>query len=387
MHNIESKLKELFTDSFGESPYSIERLPVSGSARCYYRLKGSLEIFNNNKLVLLNNAKEFSCIATWNNNVQENIIFLDFTKHFAKASLNVPQIYSVSKDKKYYLQQDLGDITLLNLVEQQDSTLCEYKGVPSDSEIAIGNTPNIALKVCDSTRLLNDNVISFYKKSLLSLVQLQIKGGEDLDYSLCVPRSVFDERCVMWDLNYFKYCFLKLIGSDLDEDKLENDFEKLSSLICSVSQDVFMFRDFQSRNIMVFQDEIFFIDYQGGRLGTIYYDVASLLYDPIVNIPDSQRELLLDYYISQISKYRTIDRLNFKKNYYNFVLLRLLQALGAFGLRGLYEKKQHFIDSIQPGIVTLLNVLNKEEIKEQYPEILNSCKKIELNMICTKKII
>jgi len=387
MQNIESKLKELFTKSFGECPYSIERLPASGSARSYYRLKGSLKIFNNNKLVLLNGVREFSCIATWNNNVQENKIFLDFTKHFAEARLNVPQIYAVSEDKKYYLQQDLGDITLLNLVEQQELFLCQDGVIPEDSDIATIDTSSIALKTRDSKRLLNNNVISFYKKSLLSLVYLQIEGGKNLDYSLCVPRPVFDERCVMWDLNYFKYCFLKLMDSDLDENKLEDDFEKLSSLICSVTQDVFMFRDFQSRNIMIFQDEVFFIDYQGGRLGAIYYDVASLLYDPIVNIPDSQRELLLDYYISQISKHRTIDRLNFKKNYYNFVVIRLLQALGAFGLRGLYEKKQHFIDSIQPGIITLLNVLNKKEIRGQYPEILNSCKKIELNANCTKNII
>ena len=227
-------------------------LPASGSARKYWRIYWNGE----------------SCIAAWNRNVEENRLFIDFSRHFAEKGLHVPQIYAVSEDRKVYLQEDLGTQTLLDVVGQ------ERKG--------------------DS---LSEHSMQLYRKSLSELLRFQLIGGQGLDYARCVPRPVFDRQCILWDLNYFKYCFLKLAGADFSEQALEDDFIRLTDALVQEPADSFMFRDFQSRNIMVRAGEVWFIDYQGGRQGALPYDVASLLYDAIVAIPDEQREELLDGYI------------------------------------------------------------------------------------------
>ena len=190
-----------------------------------------------------------------------------------------------------------------------------------------------------------------------------------MDYSDCLPRPVFDERCVRWDLNYFKYCFLRLAGVDVDEDKLENDFDRLVNVLRKADTNYFMFRDFQSRNIMVLRDEVYFIDYQGGRCGALHYDVASLLYDAIVKMPDFQKEELLDYYIDELARYAPDEAAGFRGLYYPFVLIRLLQAMGAFGLRGLHEGKTHFVDSIVPGLQGIVHLFESGKLGEDYPEI------------------
>ena len=315
---------DLFHANFGTHPEEVELLPASGSARKYYR------VFNGGE----------TYIGTYNANIEENRLFLRFTSHFATKGLAVPRIWAVAKNELVYLQEDLGNQMLLDVVQ------AERQG-----------------------DVLTPHLMQLYRKVLKELVRFQLLGHVGFDYTPCVPRPVFDKRSMLWDLNYFKYCFLRLVGANFSENALENDFEKLVGRLEAVDTNSFMFRDFQSRNIMVQQDEVWFIDYQGGRKGALQYDVASLLYDAIVAIPDEQREILLDDYMQELQNYRSIEVEKFRLDYYHFVLIRLLQAMGAFGLRGIHERKQHFIDSIVPGLKTLANLLDGERLNRDYPEI------------------
>lgn len=321
---MEDIIAALFTKHFGRRPERLELLPASGSARRYYRIVSGGDTF----------------IGAYYRNVEENRLFIDFSRHFRAKGLRVPEIYAVAEDGLTYIQEDLGNQMLLDLMEK------ERQG-----------------------EQLGEHLMTLYKKALVELLHFQTDGGEGLDYSSCIPRPAFDRRCILWDLNYFKYCFLRLAGSEFSEEALEDDFEQLTGELCRVPAVYFMFRDFQSRNIMVRGEEVWFIDYQGGRQGALQYDVASLLYDAIAGIPDSQREELLDYYIRQLQRVIPVDTEAFRSDYYRFVLIRLLQAMGAFGLRGLFEGKQHFIDSIAPGIDSICRLFESGRLGEGYPEI------------------
>ena len=319
---MEEQVKDLFEQWAGCEAERMEALPLSGSARHYYRLWGG--------------GKQ--CIGVYHEDERENELFQYFSRHFRQKGLHVPEVYV--EGKRVYLQEDLGDETLLSVVEKE--RMGERVG---------------------------ERGMALYRKALDELLRFQWEGGEGLDYSGCLPRSVFDERCVRWDLNYFKYCFLRLAGVAMDENRLEDDFDRLVGHVTGVSADTFMFRDFQSRNIMVVGTEVYFIDYQGGRKGALPYDVASLLYDAIVRMPAGQRQELLDYYVERLARIHPGQARVFRKVYYHFVLLRLLQAMGAFGLRGLHEGKQHFVDSIVPGCEAILGLFVPGQLEQVYPEI------------------
>ena len=252
---MQEQVESLFKEYAGVAPDRVEALPLSGSARRYWRLWQG----------------ENSCVGVYNEDTRENELFLDFSRHFHGKGLHVPEIYQVAPDRKVYLQQDLGKDMLLDVVERERSG-----------------------------QNLSEHTMELYKKALDELLRFQLEGTVGLDYSNCLPRPEFDARCMYWDLNYFKYCFLKLANVGADENKLEDDFERLVGHLSKVSTESFMFRDFQSRNIMVLDDEVYFIDYQGGRKGALQYDVASLLYDAIVRMPGGQREELLDYYLDRL---------------------------------------------------------------------------------------
>lgn len=308
----------------GRCPERVALLPASGSARKYYRIFVGRD----------------SYIGTYHLNAEENDLFVSFSRHFAEKGLHVPEVYGVSEDHLSYIQEDLGDRMLLDAVRE-----ARQEGG------------------------LNEGQLELYRKALAELVRFQILGNEGLDYAHCRPRPVFDRRCMLWDLNYFKYCFLRLAGVGCSEERLENDFEALTERLCRVEARTFMFRDFQSRNIMVREGEVWFIDYQGGRRGALPYDVASLLYDPAAGIPDGQREELLEFYMAELGRFRPVDSELFREDYYPFVLIRLLQAMGAFGLRGLYERKRHFIDSIRPGLQNIVSLFQPGKLGPAYPEI------------------
>lgn len=321
---MEEKIRTLFKQYSGNDALRVEPLPVSGSARRYYR------VF----------AEDRTYVGVYHENLRENRLFVDFTRHFEKSRLHVPHVYCVSEDGFCYLQDDLGPDMLLNVVER------EREG-----------------------EFLSEHTMELYRKALSELLKFQLVGGKGLDYSECLPRPVFDERCIRWDLNYFKYCFLKLAGVEVDEDRLENDFDRLTAKLVMAGTGGFMFRDFQSRNIMVVDNEVYFVDYQGGRQGALHYDVASLLYDAIVKIPEGQKEELLNFYIRQLTVCEPEYAEKFREMYYHFVLVRLLQAMGAFGLRGLHEGKTHFIDSIVPGLQGIITLFESGKLEGEYTEI------------------
>ena len=321
---MEEKIRTLFKQYSGNDASRVEPLPVSGSARRYYR------VFTGDR----------TYVGVYHENLRENRLFVDCTRHFEKSRLHVPHVYCVSEGGFCYLQDDLGPDMLLDVVER------EREG-----------------------EFLSEHTMELYRKALSELLKFQLVGGKGLDYSECLPRPVFDERCIRWDLNYFKYCFLKLAGVEADENRLEDDFDRLTAKLVMAGTGGFMFRDFQSRNIMVVDNEVYFIDYQGGRQGALHYDVASLLYDAIVKIPESQKEELLNFYIRQLTAREPEYAEKFREMYYHFVLVRLLQAMGAFGLRGLHEGKTHFIDSIVPGLQGIITLFESGKLEGEYTEI------------------
>ncbi len=296
-----SEIIQLFESHFGEKLEYFEMLPPSGSYREYCRLQ----------------TRQRSVIGVWNNDVKENTAFLSFTSHFLENDLPVPKVYAVGSDLKCYLQEDLGNVTLFDLL----SKTREVEG-------------------------FSETIISAYNKVLKVLPKIQVVAGKNLDYSVCYPRAAFDKQSMMWDLNYFKYYFLKLAKVHFDEQALEDDFQTFSDYLLSADSDYFMYRDFQSRNIMLKDDKIYFIDYQGGRRGALQYDLASLLYDGKADIPPTVRQQLFEKYISEIKKYIEVNEAEFTAYFNGFVLIRIMQAMGAYGFRGFYEKKEHFLKSI-----------------------------------------
>jgi aminoglycoside/choline kinase family phosphotransferase len=295
-------LLTLYQTWSGEQPDKIDELPESGSYRRYYRITGPSR----------------TAIGVFHDDPRENKAFISFTKHFFKSELPVPEIYAMSPDERIYLLKDLGDLTLfgyLNTARKDD------KDFP-------------------------DELARKYREIIEWLPRFQIRGGKDLDYSLCYPRAVFDRQSMIWDLNYFKYYFLKLAKIPFDEQKLEDDFETLTDFLLEADHTHFMYRDFQSRNIMLLDGKPYFIDYQGGRKGALQYDIASLLYDAKAAIPQKIRNELLAWYLEVLETHLPFDRRKFLRYYYGFVLIRILQAMGSYGFRGYYENKPHFLQSI-----------------------------------------
>lgn len=331
MNSIETSIVKLFEKWSNDKVISISLLPASGSNRRYYRVKGS----------------NHQAIGAYNNNVKENIAFCRFTEKFASSGVSVPKLYAENLDCHVYLLEDLGDTTLFNI-------LCR--------EYHTGN--NI------------EHVRVLYKGVIDKLVDLQ--NIAEVDYSLCYPRAKFDRSSMMWDLNYFKYYFLRLAGIYVDEQELEDDFNTLVEYLESVPSDYFMFRDFQSRNIMVgYADKLTFIDYQGGRKGALHYDLASLLYDGKAALSWELREELLDYYINKISCIiPSLDREEFKCQFYAFVLIRIVQALGTYGYRGFFERKSHFLLSIPYAQKNLRWLLDNQSICVNIPAILSCLDRI-----------
>ncbi|MEN8139093.1 MAG: RNase adapter RapZ [Bacteroidota bacterium] len=327
----EQLLNSLFEEWAGEKAVTINKLPQSGSSREYYRLK--------------RNGK--SAIGAFNSDYKENVAFLEFSKHFKKQGLRVPEIYKENLKYNIYLQEDLGDETLFSLLEKNKNE--------------------------DNFR---DTLKTNIEKVVKKLPEFQYKAHKGLDYDLAYPREAFDKQSMHWDLSYFKYYFLKLAGIEFDEQKLENDFSTLINFLSKVDSNYFLFRDFQTRNIMIVDDEPWFIDYQGGRRGALQYDLASLLYDAKANIPQELREELIDTYISNAKQYFDVDADLFKQQFYPFVLIRIMQAMGAYGFRGFYEKKSHFLKSIPFAIKNLKWILDNNKIEIEIPNLIAALEKI-----------
>ena len=316
-------LKQLYKQFVGSEATAVVEMPASGSNRHYYRLSG-----------------EQSLIGVLGEIRQENDAFLYMDKHFTSKGLNVPRVVAVSDDHMAYLQEDLGDNILFNAIT---------KG--------------------RLTRVFSDEEKQLLAKTIRMLCEFQFAGADGFDFSHCYPASEFNRRSIMWDLNYFKYCFLKATGIDFAEDKLEDDFGRMSDVLLRSSSATFMYRDFQSRNVMIKDNEPWFIDFQGGRKGPFYYDVASFLWQAKANFPDSLRRELIAEYIAALRKYKPVDENYFKSQLRHFVLFRTLQVLGAYGFRGYFEKKPHFMQSVPFAINNLRDLLREPYV--EYPYLNN----------------
>ncbi len=315
-------LIKLYQSYTGKAPASIDELPSSGSNRRYFRLNGD----------------GGSLIGVIGTNPLENEAFLSFDEHFADAGLPVPRVVAVADDRMSYLQDDLGDTLLFKAIEKGRLTRVFS---PEERELLV--------------------------KTIRLLPDFQFRGAKGLDFSKCYPAACFDRRSIMWDLNYFKYCFLKATGLEFDEDKLEDDFARLADvLMASADDETFMYRDFQSRNVMIKDGRPWFIDFQGGRRGPCYYDVASFLWQAKANFTDNFRKELIAEYIDAVQKYKPVEAGEFFSVLRHFVLFRVMQVLGAYGFRGYFEKKPHFMQSVPFAIANLRSLIEEQPFTE-YP--------------------
>ncbi len=274
---------------------------------------------------------------------EENVAFLEFSKHFRRHGLPVPEIYAEDLDAGAYLEEDFGVTSLFEFLSNNRTG------------------ENVAPAAVEA-----------YRKVVSVLPRFQIEAGRDLDYSVCYPRRSFDRQSIAWDLNYFKYYFLRLAGIPFNEQALEDDFDTLTNFLLSADHDYFLYRDFQSRNIMLRDGLPFFLDYQGGRKGALQYDVASLLYDAKADLPPELRQQLLDLYIERLGDFIKVEREDFLRYFYAYVYVRILQALGAYGFRGFYERKAHFLQSVPYALKNLRWLLHNVKLPIALPTLMEA---------------
>ncbi len=332
-------LKKLFERHFHKPVERVEPLQgeLGGSGRKIVRLSGA----------------QISAIGILYAVREENAVFLEFSRHFRRHSLPVPEIYAEDLNHGAYLEEDLGDTTLF--------------------EFLLDNRAGAAIA---------PEAVAAYRKVVALLPRFQVEAGRDLNYKVCYPRGSFDRQSIAWDLNYFKYYFLRLAGVPFNEQALERDFSRLTKLLLSASRDYFLYRDFQSRNVMLREGEPFFLDYQGGRKGALQYDIASILYDAKADLHPDLRQQLLDHYLGALAGFVDLDRSVFMRFYYPYVYVRIMQALGAYGFRGFYERKEHFLQSVPYALKNLRWLLHNVELPVALPALMEAFK----NMVASDKL-
>ena len=329
-------LSQLFFEATGKRAAEQNALTASGSNRRYYRL--------------VSEDGQTSLIGVQGTSRDENHAFIYMAEHFLKQGLAVPRVVAVSDDEMCYLQEDLGNTLLFDYIAEGRKT-----GVFSAAEKEM------------------------LRKTVRGLAKFQVVAAKGFDFKQCYPQPEFNLRSIQWDLNYFKYCFLKATGLDFQEDRLENEFERLAYILLRSEYSAFMYRDFQSRNVMIVKNaegELvpYFIDFQGGRKGPVYYDVASFLWQAKANFHPDLREELVAEYIDELQKYMPVDVEAFYDTLKHFVLFRTMQVLGAYGFRGYFEKKPHFLQSIPFAIDNLRHLL--KHASEDYPYLIEVLKEM-----------
>ena len=317
----DNELETLFIRLTGEPPLYVKALSAAGSNRKYFRLTGP----------------DRSFIGVEGTSIEENRAFIVLSKHFKQAGLPVPQVFEESCDGLFYLQEDLGDTLLFDFISHGRET-----------------------------GTFNKQETDMLHEVMQKLPEIQVLGAKDLDFSVCYPQPAFNRRSVMWDLNYFKYCFLKATGIEFLEDRLEDDFNRLSDTLLQSESNTFMYRDFQSRNIMIKDGKPCFIDFQGGRKGPVHYDVASFLWQAKARYPQTLRKELLHTYLRSLNRFMPVNDEEFGRQLRHFVLFRTLQVLGAYGFRGYFEKKAHFLQSIPFALENLRELLADDFVEYPY---------------------
>ncbi len=326
-------LRKLFEEHFHSPVERVQPLqgPLGGSGRNIFRLVG----------------EEHSAIGIQHDVREENVAFLEFSRHFRRHRLPVPEIYAEALSQGAYLEEDLGDTTLFEfLLKNRD-----------------GND-------------ISPQAVKAYRRVVELLPRFQIEAGRDLNYKVCYPRANFDRQSIAWDLNYFKYYFLRLANIPFNEQALEVDFGRLTKFLLSADRDYFLYRDFQSRNVMLLDGNPYFLDYQGGRRGALQYDIASLLFDAKADLPPAMRQQLLDHYLDTLAGFIELEREVFMQHYYAYVYVRIMQALGAYGFRGFYERKVHFLQSVPYALKNVRWLLHNVELPIALPTLMDAFQSI-----------
>lgn len=340
---MRERLARLFERHFGEPPAGVVRLAGDGSSRSYRRLRA---------------RDGGTVVGVAGPDPDENRAFLSYTRRFREANLPVPELIVTDEDEGIYLIEDLGDVTLFDALEEARERETGGAGT------AGGEADGFPASMTD-----------LYETVARTLPRFQVEGHRVADYSVAHPHEEFGGQSIAWDLAYFKYHFLKLAGVPFNEARLETDFERLTAYLLDVPRDVFLYRDFQSRNVMVTPDGPRFIDYQGGRRGAPHYDIASLLYDAKADLPVDLRSRLLDVYLAELAGHRPVDREAFLSRFRGFVLIRIMQAMGAYGYRGFYERKPRFLQSV-PYAARNLEALLEGGLPVALPELERTFERI-----------
>jgi aminoglycoside/choline kinase family phosphotransferase len=332
-------LKKLFEQHFHSPVGGVQPLQgqLGGSERKIIRLAG----------------EKFTAIGILHDVREENVAFLEFSRHFRRHGLPVPEIYAEDLSHGAYLEEDLGDTTLFEFL----------------SKNRVGEN-------------LAPPAVEAYRQVVAVLPRFQIEAGRSLNYKVCYPRASFDRQSIAWDLNYFKYYFLRLAGIPFNEQALEDDFGRLTKFLLSADRNYFLYRDFQSRNVLWHDGHPFFVDYQGGRRGALQYDIASLLYDGKADLPPELRQQLLDHYLERLADFIKLEREVFMQHYYAYVYIRIMQALGAYGFRGFYERKPHFLQSVPYALRNLRWLLHHVELPIALPTLMDVFK----SMVASEKL-
>jgi aminoglycoside/choline kinase family phosphotransferase len=331
-NKINEVLRTIYRDFFGREAVSLEPLYSHGSDR---------------NITRIHSAADSSVIGIYNESTEENNAFVKFSEHFKSQGLNVPEIYYVSDDKKSYLMEDLGDTTL-------------FKKISGD-EVRFGS-----------------GNIELYKKAIGNLIRFQTEAGKSVDYRICYQFSEFGKENIEFDLNYFRQRFLdNFYKEKIDEQNLNRDLSFLTHKLLEEQRGHFLYRDFQSRNIMLHKDNLYFIDYQSGRKGALQYDIASLLYDARADIPQELREELLEYYISEAKNAANVDAGMFRHYFWYFAMIRILQAMGAYGFLGIAKGKKRFLESIPFALKNINFILNNRVEKSEFSYLKNILSEIK----------
>ncbi|MCJ7821441.1 MAG: phosphotransferase, partial [Bacteroidales bacterium] len=331
--DIREVVEAVYVKWKGYAPEAMTRLPQSGSVRVYFRLTD----------------RGTRIIGAFNPGPEENDAFVGFSNHFRSRGLPVPEIYVYYPEDQVYFLEDLGDINLFTWLVMR----------PENERF-------------------NAETESLFMTIASDLVRIQTEGIKGLDLKLCYPHKSFDRQSIIWDMNYYKYMFLKLIAAPFNETRLEHDFEALTCFLLDAGQEYFLFRDFQTANIMIRDGKPWYIDYQGGRLGAPQYDIASLVYDAKAFIPERIRKTTMEKHLNLFSEATGINETELRKYSGAFTLIRLMQALGAFGFRGLHENKPTFTESIVPAVELMNELFESGEIKIDLPELRSASRAVPL---------
>ena len=332
MDTIKKNIQKLLASFSNKEILEIIDLPRTASNRIYLRIK---------------TKGHLNYIAVYNDNRRENDAFVAFASSLQKADIKVPIVYAYDAVNYIYIQEDLGNVSFYDFLQKET------------------NKANF-----------EEKRLTYYKRIIKDLVNIQIKAVKEVDFSKTFPRSDFDKQSIAWDLNYFKYYFLKLSGLNLDEQLLEDSYTVFTNTLLKVPSNFLLYRDFQSRNIMLRDEELLYIDFQGARRGPLQYDLASLLFDSKANLPQQLRIELLNYYIDSLPENIRKEQKDFKKDFWNFALIRIMQAMGAYGYRGWIEKKQHFIDSVPYALQNLQQIMQHIENTEPISYLISILKEL-----------